>query len=89
MSTILELVNVVKIAEGDVVKKKAKETAPKGTCFYCGQVGHWKRNCKAYLKSKEKVACNAPSSSSIYVIKVNIVSSNNIWVYDISCGSYI
>ena len=27
-------------AKGDVARKKAKETAPKETCFYCGQVGH-------------------------------------------------
>ena len=27
-------------AKGDVVEKKAKETASKETCFYCGQVGH-------------------------------------------------
>ena len=36
--------------EGGVVEKKAKETAPKGTCFHFGQVGQWKRNYKAYLE---------------------------------------
>ena len=35
------------------------------------------------------MACDAPSSSCIYVIKVNIVSLDNIWVYDTSCGSHI
>ena len=35
------------------------------------------------------MACDAPSSSGIYVIKVNIVPHDNIWVYDTSCGSYI
>ena len=25
----------------------------------------------------------------MHIIKVNIVSPNNIWVYDTSCGSYI
>ena len=89
VSTIPELVNVPKIAEGKLVEKKGKEIAPKETSFYCGQVGHWKRNYKAYLESKKKVAYDAPSSSSFYVIKVNIVSPNNIWVFDTSCGSYI
>ena len=41
------------------------------------------------MESKKKVACDAPSSSGIYVIKVNIVSPDNTWVYDINCGSYI
>ena len=75
--------------EGGVAEKKAKETAPKGTCFHCVKDGHWKRNCKAYLESKKKVACDAPSSSSIYVIKVNIISPDNIRVYDAGCGSHI
>ena len=41
------------------------------------------------MELKKKVACDAPSSSDIYVVKVNTVSPNNIWVYDTSCGSYI
>ena len=89
ISTIPEMIDVLKIANGKMVENKGKETAPKETCFYCGHVGHWKRNCKAYLESKRKVACDAPSSSGIYVIKVNNVSLNNIWVYDTNYGSYI
>ena len=69
VSTIPELVNVLKITEGRLAEKKGKETASKEICFYCGQDCHWKKNCKAYLESKKKVACDAPSSSSIYVIK--------------------
>ena len=38
-------------AKGGVAKKKAKEIAPKRTCFYCGKSGHWRRNYKTYLKS--------------------------------------
>ena len=89
VSTIPELVNVLKIAEEKLAKKKGKGTTQKETCFYCGQVGHWKRNCKAYLESKKKVACDALSSLGIYVIKVTIVSPNNIWVYDTINGSYM
>ena len=89
ISTIPKLIDMLKIAEGKMAKKKGKETASKETCFYCGQVGHWKRNCKTYLESKKKVAYDAPSSSSICVMKVNIVFPNNIWVYDTNCGSYI
>ncbi|XP_045801273.1 AUGMIN subunit 7-like isoform X1 [Trifolium pratense] len=26
----------------------------KGTCFHCGQIGHWKRNCTRYLEECKK-----------------------------------
>ena len=83
--TVPKLINVLKMAKGKMAKKKGKETtlkvtSSKGICFHCGQDGHWKRNCKAYLESKNKVACDAPSSSGIYVITINIVSLNNLWV---------
>ena len=78
ISTILDLINLLKIAERKLAKKIAKETAQKQTCFYCGQVGHWKRNCKAHLESKKKVACDAPSSLGINVIEVNIVSCDDL-----------
>ena len=92
--TITELINVLEMTEGKMAKNKGKETTRKGTsskdiCFHYGQGGHWKRNCKAYLESKNKVVCDAPSSSGIYVIMVNTVSLYNIWVCDTSCGSYI
>ena len=87
--TIPELIDVLKIVEGKMVEKKGKETTPKETCFYCGQVGHWKRNYKAYLESKKKVACDAQTSSGIYVIEVNTISHGNLWVLDIGYGSHI
>ena len=89
ISTIPKLIDVLKIAEGKMVKKKGKETASKETCFYCGRVGHWKRNCKTYLESKKKVACDAPTSSGFYVIEINTVSHGNVWVLDTSCSSHI
>ena len=89
LSIIPDLINLLKIVEGKLTEKKAKEIALKETYFYYGQVGHWKRNCKAYLESRKEVACDVPSTSNIYVIKVNIVSPDNIWVYNTNCGSYI
>ena len=56
---------VLKIAKEKLVENKGKEIALKETCFYCGQLGHWKKNCKAYMESKKNVACDAPSSSGI------------------------
>ena len=40
VSTIPELVNVLKIAEGKVAKRKAKETISQGVCFYYGKDFH-------------------------------------------------
>ena len=91
---IPELIDVIKIVEGKMAEKKgkknsSKKTSSKGIFFYFGQVGHWKRNCKAYLKSKKKVACDAPTSLGIYVIEVSTISHGNLWVLDTGCGSHI
>ena len=51
---------ITKHEEG-AAKKKVKETSSKGTCFHCGKEGHWKRNSKADMESKKKVACDAPT----------------------------
>ena len=64
-------------AQGDVARKRAKQTTSKGTCFHCGKYDHWKINCKTYLESMKKKAFYATSPSSIFVIKVNNVSQNN------------
>ena len=52
VSTMLELINVLKITEGKLAEKKGKEIALEKTCFYCAQVGHWKSNYKAYMESR-------------------------------------
>ena len=75
--------------KGEAAKKKVKETSSKGTCFHFGKEGHWKRNCKSYIESKNKVACDALTPSGIYVIEVNTVSYGNLWVLDTGCGSHI
>ena len=75
--------------KGGVAKKKSKKTSSKGTCFHCGKDGHWRRNCKAYMESKKKVAYDAPSSSGIFVNEINTISRGNIWVLDTGCGSHI
>ena len=44
---------------------------------------------KAYLKSLKKKASDAPSTSGMFIIEVNIVSHDNLWVLDTSCDSHI
>ena len=75
--------------KGGAAKKKVKETSLKRACFHCGNEGHWKRNCKAYMESKKKVAYDASTPSGIYVIEVSTVSYGNLWVLDTGCGSHI
>ena len=75
--------------KGGVTKKKVEEATPKGICFHYGQDDHWMRNCKAYLGSLKKKASDAPSTSCMFVIEVNIVSNNNQWILDTGCGSHI
>ena len=39
--------------------------APKdGTCFHCGEAGHWRRNCPIYLEECKKKG-NETSASGI------------------------
>ena len=51
-------------ASGSVQKKKAAKA--KGTCFFCGEDGHWKRNCKAYLEHYRK-QMNATASGMFMI----------------------
>ena len=47
------------------------------------------RNCKTYFRSLKKKASKALSTSGMFVIETDIVSNNNQWVLDTSCGSHI
>ena len=41
------------------------------------------------MESLKKKASCAPSTSNMFVIEVNTVSHDNLWVLDTSCGSHI
>jgi len=51
-------------------------------CFYCRVKGHWKRNCPTFLADLKSGKVSKPSSSGIFVVEVNVVSSINDWVLD-------
>ncbi|XP_071739851.1 uncharacterized protein [Rutidosis leptorrhynchoides] len=46
----------------DFVKKKEKP-AKDATCFHCGEIGHWKRNCPTYLAELKKTKASNASTS--------------------------
>ena len=71
-------------------KPKAKKPKPpkEGVYFFCNEQGHWKRNCKLYLEDLKKKKSSEATTSSIYVIEVNLSTSAS-WVLDTGCGSHI
>ena len=58
--------------------------AKEGTCFHCGKIGDWKRNCPKYLEDKKNGV--ETSTSGIFVINLSTSAS---WVLDTGCGSHI
>ncbi|TYJ96313.1 pol protein [Cucumis melo var. makuwa] len=59
-------------------RSKTKEPKPpkEGDCYYCKKIRHWKRNCPLYLKELKKNKGSVPSISGIFVIEVNLSTSN-------------
>nr|GEW02960.1 retrotransposon protein, putative, Ty1-copia subclass [Tanacetum cinerariifolium] len=70
-------------------KPSAKEHPAKDdTCQHCKEVGHYKRNCPAYLAGliKKKKQVGIASSSDVFIIELFSFPTKS-WVYDTSCES--
>ena len=65
--------------QGGGIKKK-KGVDPNVKCFYCGELGHWKRNCKANLASLK---------NSMFVVETHLSLDTSSWVFDTGCGSHL
>ncbi|GJT28587.1 retrotransposon protein, putative, ty1-copia subclass [Tanacetum coccineum] len=72
-------------------KPFAKEHPAKDdACYHYKEVGHYKRNCPAYLVEliKKKKQVGTASSSGIFTIEL-FSFPNKSWVYDTGCGTHI
>ena len=47
------------------------------------------KNYNAYLESLKKKTSYAPSTSGMFVIEINTISHDNLWVLDTNCSSHI
>lgn len=69
------------------IKKNGNNKNDKGRCFECGELGHWKRNCKIYLAS---IKDNTSGMSNMLFIETELsVSSTSDWVLDTGASSHI
>ncbi|PIN15396.1 hypothetical protein CDL12_11963 [Handroanthus impetiginosus] len=57
---------------------KNKANTKENKCFYCGEIGHWKRNCKKYLASLK---------NDMFFGEVNLSINNDTRVFATVCGS--
>ena len=67
--------------------KTSKKKTPKGTCFHCGEDGHWKRNCPKYLadlKEKKK------GKFDLLVLEACLVEDNSSsWIVDSGATNHV
>jgi hypothetical protein len=67
---------------------KAK-TFSTSDCFCCQSKGHWKMNCPKYLEVMRTENVLKNSTSDIFVVEVNVVTSIHDWVLDIELCAHI
>jgi hypothetical protein len=67
--------------------------AANAECFYCKELGHWKRNCKQYLASIKDhggKGTTAVGTLAIHIIEIFLADSYiNSWVFDTGSVAHI
>jgi hypothetical protein len=67
---------------------KAKDSST-FDCFCCQNKGHWKRNCPKYLEVVMTENIFKNSTSDIFIVEVNVVTSIHDWVLDTGSCAHI
>ncbi|KAJ9545085.1 hypothetical protein OSB04_024792 [Centaurea solstitialis] len=63
-------------AQSDILQSKTPEDA---VCFYCKEVGHWRRSYPKYPEELKKLKANGASTSGTYMIELHSTSASNSW----------
>ena len=67
----------------------SKAKASTSDCFYCQGNSHWRRNCPKYLEDLRTGKVPKVSTSGIFMIEVNVVTSIYDWVLDTGSCAHI
>ncbi|GKE35643.1 retrotransposon protein, putative, ty1-copia subclass [Tanacetum coccineum] len=78
-----------KIESRKPIRNRKMQKAKDDTCHHYKEVGHYKRNCHAYLAELiKKKQVDTASSSDIFVIELFSFPTKS-WMYDTSYGTHI
>lgn len=72
----IEVGAVANTEKQGINKKKSRKAVPQ-LCHHCGKQGHYKRDCKIYLKSKSGIEKNKTNSSKASASTAAIVLDND------------
>ena len=72
---------------GSATTPKKSKAGPSSNdeCFFCKEMGHWKRNFPKYLAEKKKTGSLTSSSGIFYIHVIDVFlmgPKSNSWVFD-------
>jgi hypothetical protein len=74
------------VSNQNIPKAKTSSTSD---CFCCQSKGRWKRKCPKYLEVVRTENVLKNSTSDIFIVEVNVVTSIHDWVLDTGSCAHI